>query len=63
MLFAKAIFLALAHLPIAVWLALPNLASETLTNQAKDLGGVITDIHAQDAQLSEQKNLTFQSQK
>ena len=43
MLFVKAIVL---HLPIAFWLVLRNLASETLTNQAKDLGGVITDIHA-----------------
>ena len=46
MRFAKAIFPTLVFLLVAVWLALRNLASEMLTNQAKDLGGVITDTHA-----------------
>jgi len=49
MLFAIATPLTLALLPVSFWLALRKLASETLTNPAKDLGRVITDLHPYDA--------------
>jgi hypothetical protein len=49
MLFALAILLSFVLLHDAVWLALRNLASETLTHQAKDLDGVIIDTQVHDA--------------
>ena len=45
-LVAIAIVLTLALLPVVVYLDLRNLTSDALTNQAKDLGIVITDFRS-----------------
>jgi class 3 adenylate cyclase len=44
--FAVAVFLALALLPVAVWLDLRNLSNESLTRQATELNDMISKIRA-----------------
>ena len=42
--FAVAVILALAFLPVAVWLDLRNLSNEALTRQVTDLNAIISEI-------------------
>ena len=45
-LFAVFVVLALACLPVVIWLDLRNLSAETLTSQAQDVSVMINDIRA-----------------